>query len=182
MRIGISKSVIKHNGFVYDAIDQGWYNTLRGHQLFLVPNTLSQDFNVMANDLDSFILSGGESSETRKSVELELANRMLQRNKPVVGVAEGAFTIAELLGGTIEPINNHNGLSHPIFYHREVLEVSSYHDKCIKSLPENTNVLCLDYLGNIESFVNGNSAGVVWNPEKMDKPWIPPEIAYILRI
>lgn len=182
MKIGLSKSVITHNGFMHDAIDQGWYKTLKGHSLFLVPNIMNQDFNIMANDLDSFILTGGESNETRKSVELELANKILQRNKPVVGVAEGAFLVAELLGGTIEPINNHNGMSHPIFYHREVLEVSSYHDQCIKSLPKNTNVLCLDYLGNVEAFINGNSAGVVWNPEKMETPWIPPEIAYMLRI
>ena len=182
MKIGLSKSIIKHNGFDYDAIDQGWYETLKGHSIFLVPNTMNQDFNIMANDLDSLILTGGEQSELRKSVELKLASKMMQRNKPVVGIAEGAFTIAEFLSADIQPVINHNGLSHPIFYHREVLEVSSYHDKCIKTLSESTDILCLDYLGNIEAFLNGNLAGVVWNPEKMEKPWIPPEIAFMLRI
>jgi gamma-glutamyl-gamma-aminobutyrate hydrolase PuuD len=182
MKIGLSKSIIHHEGFVYDAIDQGWYNTLKGHNLFVIPNTLNQDFNVMANDLDSLILTGGGYTDLKRSVELEMSNKMLQRGKPVVGIAEGAFMVSELLGGTEEPINNHNGLDHPIFYHREVLEVNSYHTKCIKSLPENTNILCMDYLGNIEAFINGNLAGIVWNPEKMANPWIPPEIAYILRI
>lgn len=182
MKIGLSKSIITHNGFDYDAIEHGWYETLRGHSLFFIPNTLSQDFNLMANDLDSIILTGGDRSNLRKTVELELANKMIERNKPVLGVGTGAFTIAELLGGTIEPINNHNGLSHPIFYHREVLEVSSYHDNCITELSENVNVLCVDYLGNIEAFIHNNIAGVVWNPEKMKEPWIPPEIAYMLKI
>lgn len=182
MRIGLSKSIIDHNGFMYDAIDQGWYQTLKGHSLFFIPNTLNQDFNLMANDLDSIILTGGETSPLRKSVELELANKMLERNKPVVGIQQGAFTVVELLGGTIEPISNHNGLDHPIFYHREVREVNSYHDYCIKSLPDNTEILCMDYLGNPEAFTNGNLAGIVWNPEKMKEPWIPPEIAYMLRV
>jgi hypothetical protein len=49
-------------------------------------------------------------------------------------------------------------------------------------LPKSANILCLDYLGNIEAFISNNLAGIVWNPEKMEKPWIPPEIAYMLRI
>jgi gamma-glutamyl-gamma-aminobutyrate hydrolase PuuD len=182
MKIGLSKSIIHHEGFVYDAIDQGWYNTLKGHNLFFIPNTLNQDFNIMANDLDSLILSGGGYSEQRREVERALVNKMVERNKPVVGIASGAFELAEYIGGELECIEKHFDINHPIFYHREVLEVNSHHDKCIKSLPSSANVLCLDYLGNVEAFTHGNLAGIVWNPEKMDKPWIPPEIAYMLRI
>lgn len=182
MKIGLSKSIITHNNFDYDAIEQGWYSTLTGHQIFLIPNTLNQDFNVMANELDSLILTGGDTFNVRRMVESELFNRMLERGKPVVGIAEGAIYVAETLSGVIEPIKNHYDFSHPIFYHREVLEVNSFHDKCIKSMPDDVNVLCLDYLGNVESFIKNNLAGVMWNPEKMTKPWIPPEIAYMLRI
>jgi gamma-glutamyl-gamma-aminobutyrate hydrolase PuuD len=182
MKIGLSKSIIHHEGFVYDAIDQGWYNTLKGHNLFFIPNTLNQDFNVMANDLDSLILTGGGYSEQRRNVEQALVNKMVGRNKPVVGIASGAFEIAKSIGGELESIERHSDINHPIFYHREVLEVNSHHDKCIKDLPNNANILCLDYLGNIEAFTHNNLAGIVWNPEKMEKPWIPPEIAYMLRI
>ena len=107
---------------------------------------------------------------------------MTERNKPVLGIGNSALTIAEFLGGTIAPVSNQNGLSHPIFYNREVIEVSSYHDQGIKSLPDHVDTICLDYLGNVESFISNNLCGVVWNPEKMDKPWIPPEIAYLLKI
>jgi gamma-glutamyl-gamma-aminobutyrate hydrolase PuuD len=182
MKIGLSKSIIHHDGFVYDAIDQGWYNTLKGHNLFFIPNTLNQDFNVMANDLDSLILTGGEYAEQRREVEQALINKMIERNKPVVGIAESAFQIAELLGGELDSVDKHYKVDHPIFYHREVLEVNSYHNRCIKHLPESVNVFCLDYLGNVEAFASDNLAGIVWNPEKMQKPWIPPEIAYMLRI
>ena len=182
MKIGLSKSIITHGGFSYDAIDQGWYNVLKGHNLFFIPNTLNQDFNIISNDLDSIIFTGGDYSGSRRLVEMELVNKMTELNKPVVGIAESAFQIAELLGGEIDSIDKHYKVDHPIFYHREVLEVNSYHNKCIKKLPESANVLCLDYLGNVEAFTSNNLAGIVWNPEKMDKPWIPPEIAYMLRI
>jgi gamma-glutamyl-gamma-aminobutyrate hydrolase PuuD len=182
MKIGLSKKIITHNGFTYDAVDQGWYHILRGHTLFFIPNTLNQDFNLVANDLDSIILTGENTNNQNREVELQLIQKMNERQKPVLGIAESAFLVAELLGAEMGTVDNQNGLSHPIFYNREVIEVSSYHDRCIKSLPENVNSLCLDYAGNVESFISNNVSGVVWNPEKMDKPWIPPEIAYLLRI
>ena len=182
MKIGLSKSIVTYNNFDYDAIEQGWYSTLTGHQIFLIPNTLNQDFNTMANELDSFILTGGETFNLRRMVENELISKMRERNKPIVGVAQGAIHIAETLSAKFETVENHYDLSHPIFYHREVLEVNSFHNICIKSMHNDVNVLCMDYLGNIEAFIHNNVAGIMWNPEKMEKPWIPPEIAYMLRI
>jgi gamma-glutamyl-gamma-aminobutyrate hydrolase PuuD len=182
MRIGLSQSIINYNGFAYDAIDQGWYTILNGHNLFCIPNTLNQDFNAVADDLDSLILTGGEYNELRRSVELALVRIMTEHNKPIIGIADSAFEIAESIGGELASIERHSDADHPIFYHREVLEVNNYHTKCIKNLPKSANVLCLDYLGNVEAFINENVAGIVWNPEKMPKPWIPPEIAYMLRI
>lgn len=182
MKIGLSQSIINVNGVDYDAIEQGWYRTLNGHSLFFVPNTLNQDFNLMANDLDSFIITSGMDNECRKKVELELANKLIERNKPVVGVGRGMLLLAQSLNSEIEYIKNHDKVNHPIFYHREVREVNSNHDYCVKKMIENTNLLCHDYLGNVESFIYGNIAGLLWNPELMDEPWIPPEIAYMLKI
>ena len=182
MKIGLSKSIITHNGFDYDAIDQGWYQTLTGQSIFLIPNTLNQNFDNMANELDSLILTGGESFNLKRMVENELSSRMIEKGKPVLGVAESALHIAESLAAKIEIVENHYDLPHPIFYHREVLEVNSFHNRCIKSMHNDVNILCMDYLGNIEAFIHNNVAGIMWNPEKMEKPWIPPEIAYMLRI
>jgi gamma-glutamyl-gamma-aminobutyrate hydrolase PuuD len=182
MKIGLSQSIITHNEVVYDASDHGWYRIIPNHTLFFVPNAMNQEFDIVANDLDSLIITGGSEHELRRAVELALASKMIERGKPVLGISRGAFLIAELIGGSIEPISNHNGVDHPIFYHREVREVNSKHDYCIKTLPDNTNVVCLDYLGNPEAFINGTISGIVWNPEQMKEPWIPPEIAYMLRI
>lgn len=182
MRIGLTKTVIEKNGFTYDAIDQKWYDILCGQTLFFIPNTLNQDLNAIVNDLDSIILTGQNTFGLNSEIESQLIQKMTERNKPILGISESAFSIAEFLGGTIEPINNQNGLDHPIFYNREVIQVSSYHNRCITKLPNHVESLCLDYAGNVEAFMSKNLCGVVWNPEKMEKPWIPPEIAYLLRI
>jgi GMP synthase-like glutamine amidotransferase len=182
MKIGLTKRVAVQNGVEYDTIDQRWYDILSGQTLFFIPNTLKQDLNLIANELDSVILIGENSSIVNKEIELQLIQKMSERGKPVLGIANSAFNVAEAIGGKLEPVSNQNGLSHPIFYNREVIEVSSYHDQCIKTLPDHANSLCLDYLGNVEAFISNNHCGVVWNPEKMEKPWIPPEIAFLLRI
>lgn len=182
MRITLSQRIMYHKGIAYDATEHSWYNVLAGHNLFFLPNTLNQDFDLVAENSDSFIITGGDDSDLRRTVEIKLANKMMQRNKPVVGICHGALLLAELLGGKIEEVKNHSGVDHPIFYHREVREVNSFHSLGIVDLPEHIEVICRDYLGNIEAFVDGPIAGIVWHPERMKEPWIPPEIALMLRI
>lgn len=182
MRIGLSQRIIHYAGRDHDATDHGWYEILRGHNLFFLPNTLNQDFDAIANDLDSFIITAGNDDELRNSVEMTLATKMLERDKIVFGVERGSFVIAKLLGYELVDLPNHMDLDHYIFYHRELLEVNSHHTLGIKTANPNTEILCNDYFGHIESFKEGNLAGVVWNPERMKTPWIPPEIAYMLKI
>lgn len=182
MKIALSQRTIYIKGRVYDSTEHGWYSLLSGHNLFFVPNTLNQDFDMIADNTDSFIITGGNDSDLRRTVELKLATKMMERNKPVVGICHGAFLLAEMLGGTIEEIKNHQFVDHPIFYHREVREVNSYHSLGITMMPENIDVICRDYLGNVEAFIDGNLAGIVWHPERMKEPWIPPEIAWMLKI
>lgn len=181
MKIGLSQQLIDIDNVIYDATEHGWYELFKGHSIFFIPNTLNQDFDLMANDLDSYIITGTDNSELCREVELKMAYKMIERGKPVVGICHGAFLLAEMLGGTIDSVKNHN-IDHPIFYHREVREVNSQHDKCISNLPDTVDVLCRDYLGNIEAFINATVGGLVWYPQRMKEPWIPPEIAYMLRI
>lgn len=182
MRIALSQRINYIKGRAYDSNDHGWYTLLSGHNLFFVPNTLNQDFDLVADNSDSFIITGGDDSDLRRTIELKLATKMMQRNKPVVGICHGAFLLAEMIGGDIVEIDNHLDVDHPIFYHNEVLEVNSHHNLGIKSMPNKVEVICKDYLGNVEAFVDGNLAGIVWHPERMEKPWLPPEIAWMLKI
>lgn len=182
MRISLSQRIMYHKGRAYDATEHGWYNLLAGHNLFFIPNTLNQDFDLVADNSDSFIITGGDDSDLRRTIELKLATKMMERNKPVVGICHGAFLISELLGGEVSEIDSHMDVDHYIFYNREAIEVNSHHSLGIIKEHPSATVLCRDYFGNVEAFIDGNLAGIVWHPERMKNPWIPPEIAYMLKI
>ena len=182
MKIGLSQRIVSKNGRTYDATDHGWYTLLAGHNLFFLPNTTSQDFDLIADNIDSLIITGGDSTETREEVELALIAKMIERKKPVVGICQGALYIAESLGSSIQPIPRHTGVDHYIMYHGEAIKVTSDHDLGITKIHDSGKILCLADTGEIEAFIDNNLAGVMWNPERMEKPWIPPEIALILRI
>jgi hypothetical protein len=86
------------------------------------------------------------------------------------------------LGATLEPIKKHVTVNYPIIYHGEVLEVTGDHATGILKNEAGVEILCTDHNGYTEAFIKDNVAGVLWNPERMIKPWIPPEIALLLRI
>lgn len=182
MRIGLSQRTVKHKGRTYDATDHGWYTLLAGHNLFFLPNTSKQDFDLVADNLDSFIITGGPNSDVGENVALTLMSKMVERKKPVVGICQGALFIAKGLGSNIQPIPKHTEVDHYIMYHGEAIKVPSDHDHGITKLHDTGKILCLADTGEVEAFIDNNLAGVMWNPEKMESPWIPPEIAYILRI
>jgi len=180
LKIGLSQRILSYKGRAYDAIEHGWYSYLKGHTLFYLPNSTAQDFNQIADNLDSFIITGGDDSTLRRTVEIKLASAMMQRSKPVVGICHGAFLLTDLLGGTIVDVDLHMEQLHPVMYFGEVKIVNSFHNIAIDKLHDTGTVLCTDELGHIESWIDGTLAGVVWHPERMDQPWIPDEIKTLL--
>ena len=153
---------------------------MRGHTLFYLPNTLNIDFDSIADHLDSFIITGGDDSTLRRTVETRLASVMMQRNKPVVGICHGAFLLTDLLGGTVEEVDAHSDTNHPVLYFGEVKIVNSFHSRGITKLHNTGTTLCTDELGQVEAWIDGKLAGVVWHPERMDRPWLPDEIHNLL--
>jgi gamma-glutamyl-gamma-aminobutyrate hydrolase PuuD len=180
LKIGLSQRILSYKGRAYDAIEHGWYSYLQGHTLFYLPNSTAQDFNQIADNLDSFIITGGDDSVLRRTVEIKLASAMMQRNKPVVGVCHGAFLLTELLGGTVVDVDLHMEQLHPVIYFGEVKIVNSFHNIAIDKLHDTGTVLCTDELGHVEAWIDGQLAGVVWHPERMDRPWLPDEIETLL--
>ena len=180
MKIGLSQRIMWHRGQNYDATEHGWYRYLNGHTLFYLPNTMNIDFAQVADSLDSFIITGGNDHPLRRAVETKLATAMMQRGKPVVGVCHGAFMLTDMLGGTVAEVDAHRDTQHPVFYFGEVKLVNSYHDLGITQLHASGTVLCTDELGQVEAFIDGTLAGVVWHPERMEHPWIPDEIHQLL--
>ena len=180
MKIGLSQRILYHKGRAYDAIEHGWYSYLDGHTLFYLPNSLNLDFNGFADELDSFIITGGDDSTIRRTVETKLASAMMQRNKPVVGICHGAFLLTDLLGGKVVDIEEHMDTDHEVNYFGDRVKVNSYHTLAIKQLHSKGTVLVTDDENNCEAWIDGRLAGVVWHPERMDTPWLPDEIENLL--
>ena len=105
---------------------------------------------------------------------------MLQCNKPVIGICHGALLLTDLLGGTIELINDHHSCDHPISYQNKEVTVNSYHNLSIKSIHSSATLLAKDNAGNCEAWIDGKLAGVMWHPERMSIPWLPTEINNLL--
>lgn len=176
MNIGLSQRVLLHKNRAYDALEQGWYSYLKAHTLFPIANRPNQDFHQLADQLDCFIITGGDDSTIRRITEVRLATYMIARQKPVIGICHGAFLLSELLGGEIAEIGNHADTEHEINYFGELISVNSYHSLAIKTPQKSATILAYDDQGNCESWIDGNTAGIVWHPERMKQPWIPEEI------
>jgi GMP synthase-like glutamine amidotransferase len=132
--------------------------------------------------IDKLIITGGDDSVLRRTVEIKLAAAMMQRNKPVIGICHGAFLLTDLLGGEVEEVDAHRDTKHPVFYFGDIKIVNSFHSLGINKLHSSGTVLCTDELGYVEAFIDGKLAGVVWHPERMDTPWLPDEIEDLLSI
>ena len=183
MRIGLSQRVLLHKNRAYDSLDQGWYRYLKDHTLFAIPNTPNLlDFGTLADDLDAFIITGGDDSTVRRATETRLATHMLARHKPIIGICHGAFLLTKLLGGTLIEVDKHSGTEHVVNYFGDLRTVNSYHTWGIVKPPESATTLVTDLHGNCESWIDRKAplAGVVWHPERMQDPWIPDEVGNLL--
>lgn len=176
MRVGLSQRIIYNNGIAYDCTEHGWYTLLKDTDLFFVPNTFNIDFDLLTDYLDLFIITGGDDSALRRTIEIKIATKMMQRNKPILGICHGAFLLTDLLGGIVEPVEDHFNTEHNIIYNTQVVKVNSHHDQAIVKLHDSGIPLCVDEEGHIEAFIDGNLAGMVWHPERMEDPWFPFEI------
>jgi gamma-glutamyl-gamma-aminobutyrate hydrolase PuuD len=180
LKIGLSQRVLLHKNRAYDALEQGWYTYLKAHTLFPIANRPNQDFHQLANELDCFVITGGDDSTVRRLTEVRLATYMIAQRKPVIGVCHGAFLLTEVLGGEIAEISNHSDTKHEINYFGEIITVNSYHSLAIITPQKSATVLAYDDQGNCEAWIDGNTAGIVWHPERMNTPWIPDEIDSLL--
>ena len=181
MNIGLSQRVLLHKNRAYDALEHGWYSYLKQHTLCTVRNDSEQDFKALAQSLDALIITGGDDSVLRRTTEIKLAKHMMFLNKPVLGVCHGAFMLTDLLGGSVtESTVDHSETLHPVMYFGDTVMVNSFHALVIKQLHASGTVLCTDQDGNVESWIDGSLAGVVWHPERMDTPWLPDEIHNLL--
>jgi GMP synthase-like glutamine amidotransferase len=181
LKIGLTQRILYHKGRAYDSIEHGWYSYLDEHMLSFIRNDVVQDFDDLADSLDCLIITGGDDSTLRRVVETKIASRMLQRNKPIIGICHGAFLLTDLMGGVVSDVVTHMDTSHDVLYFGERKIVNSYHNLCISTPPEKSIVLATDDEGYCESWIDGKIAAVVWHPERMEIPWLPDEIESLLK-
>jgi gamma-glutamyl-gamma-aminobutyrate hydrolase PuuD len=153
---------------------------LKEHALFFVSNRTDQDFQALAQTLDSFVITGGDDSTIRRTTELKLAQQMMLQKKPVIGICHGAFLLTDVLGGTVEETTGHSDVLHQVNYFGEQVWVNSFHSLAISKTHSRAITLVTDQENHCEAWIDGNMAGVVWHPERMDQPWLPDEIENLL--
>jgi gamma-glutamyl-gamma-aminobutyrate hydrolase PuuD len=178
MNIGLTQRVLVHNQQAYDSIDQAWYRYLKGHTLSFIPNRTDQDFEQLADTLDCLIITGGDDSPLRRVTELKIATEMMKQQKPILGVCHGSFLLQDVLGGKIKSVNGHYNTEHTVYYNNQEFAVNSYHTLSIESAHGKT--LVVDFNNNTEAWIDGNIAGIVWHPERMEQPWLPNEIQKLI--
>lgn len=176
MRIGLTQRVLLHRGRAYDSLEHSWYEYLQGHTLVSIPNRLP----VSIPDLDVLIITGGDSHPVRNQVEHELVDCMLARNVTVIGICHGCQLLTQKLGGATVPVDDHMDSYHEVDYHGEQYLINSYHTLRIAQPPPGSTVLARDPDSYAEAWIHGNTAGIMWHPERMTRPWIPAEIQHLL--
>lgn len=189
MKIGLTQGIIDIYGIRYDRTEHGWYSYLKDHNISTIKNDVSQDFAMVASELDCLIVTGGNNSLLRTEVETKIIDQMIQLDKIIIGICQGAFLLTKLFGGscindkliTTSNSYRHMGNNHMVMYKNEEKTVNSYHNLCIDSPPKTATVLAVDIDGYCESWINGKIAAVAWHPERMEVPWVPEEIENLLK-
>ena len=98
MKIALTQRVLYHKGRAYDSIEHSWYRYLKSHTLSFIPNRLDQDFEQLADSHDCLIITGGDDSAIRRTVEFKLATAVMKQQKPILGICLGAFLLTDALG------------------------------------------------------------------------------------
>ena len=164
--------------FVFDALERAYYTLLSKHNLIPVPNS-----NIVPdNDYDCLVLTGGPDSVARNKTENLLYEDAFKKGKPIVGICHGAFVINDICGGVNGYIDNHVDKEHTIKMYDKEYNVRCYHTQRIEKLPKDFIAIAYDLEGNPEAFKHKTLPiyGMLWHPERMENPVLPPEVKKLL--
>ena len=178
MKIAISQREITIRTTVYDCLERGWYTLLKQHEIIPIPNDVEYDISAA----DCFIISGGETTESREFTETYCFAQAVDKGIPVIGVCHGAFVLNRWFNGTNESVNGHDQIEHDIFLDESWQTVNSYHRVKIGTLSDQFTILAYDQNNNIEAFKHKNLPiwGLVWHPERMNAPVLPKNLRKLL--
>jgi gamma-glutamyl-gamma-aminobutyrate hydrolase PuuD len=172
MNIAITQRIYfePYNGFTYDTLQTAWYDYLDGHTMVRIPNHMKVDLDKIVDQCDVFIIGGGQKHPIRDYVENTLIEKVYAANKPIIGICHGLRILTEYFGGSMMPIEDHQGTEHIVTYNKKYYTVNSYHKYAVQNMPTrlNARALAFDEQNYIESWVDEISkiGGTMWHPER----------------
>lgn len=176
MKIAITQRQVSINNIVYDCLEQSWYKLFAEHEIISIPNLDNIDIEV-----DMLVLSGGETTEARYQTEFACCAWAIQHSVPILGVCHGAFFLNHLYNGKNASTVGHHNTHHTIRMEGQDHMVNSYHTMQIHELGDD-----LTPIAHCDAVVEGfkhkhlDVWGVVWHPERMEKPVLPGDLREII--
>lgn len=184
MNIGLTQRILHYNNVAYDCIEHGWYNLLKDHTLFYIPNDTQHDIKNLVSQLDMVIFTGGNHDLKRHAVECKVLTQCYIRNILTLGVCHGAFFINYMEDGINDIIEGHENTEHSITLEDKKFVVNSFHTNGIKHLANTFDTIAVADDGSIEGFKHKTKPvwGLTWHPERMKNPVLPNELKRILSL
>jgi N5-(cytidine 5'-diphosphoramidyl)-L-glutamine hydrolase len=182
MNIGLTQRILHYNNIAYDCLEHGWYQLLDSHTPLPIANNEEQNFQQLVDKLDLIIFTGGDASPRRLLTETRLLTECYKQNKPVLGVCHGAFFINQMEQGVNAECEGHYNTEHSIQMLGTEYQVNSYHNNKIVSVGSDYNIVATTDQNDIEAFKHKSRPiwGIVWHPERMEKPVLPKQIESFL--
>jgi len=179
MRIGITQRPYEINGVMHDCLDPTWYTFFAPHELVAIPNIKNIE---LSSTIDMIDFTGEEISRDRTAVESHCFNFAAKRKLPMLGICHGALFLNYIFGGINQEIKGHRNTEHTILIDSKVVTVNSFHDYALDELGSALHPIARAKDKSIEAFKHNTLPiwGIMWHPERMDKPALPPGVWRLL--
>ena len=140
-----------------------------------VPGGVDVDPKYYHEDIDGTL----EHYDWMDELDMAAIDAFHKAGKPILGICRGQQIINVFFGGTLyQDIPGHSGEWHSVkvkegsfiddIYHRERLEVNSWHHQAVKDVAEGFEVVAMSDDGIIEALKRDNIYTVQWHPEMYD--------------
>ena len=190
-RIGISQRVenLEDRQERRDCLDQAWTTLLFQNRFIPIPlpNLWNRDHSIIEEfGLDGIILTGGNDLSSvkvgkniapeRDEFESYLIEHAIRIKLPLLGVCRGMQLIANHFSSQIMPLENHIGRhiiqvtdTEFITGSSKKIEVNSFHNFAIKSIPEDFMICARSEDGSVEAMRHLNLPiyAIMWHPERV---------------
>lgn len=183
MRIALTQRQTEINGIVHDCLDPNWYRLFSPHEVVPIPNPKGMAIE-LDNSIDMLVITGGDETRDRALSELSVFKQARKRNLPILGICHGALFLNYLFDGVNGPVEGHRGKDHTILMRNGIVyNVNSFHDAGIFELGKRLWPSAITKDKQVEAFkhMDHDIWGVLWHPERMKNPVLPPLVAKLLK-